>query len=177
MIIAPTVQFLEFDKTVDPSGLRNDPDSSLGVLNTSTTGYLDFGNSNVSTSGVVSNTRLVLFRVSNMATASGVYNMRLYLKSASAFTAGQYRFLHNITTHYQGANYALTTLDNDIPTSVPNTANLLSTQGIGALSGTQDADVSQYVYLAVFTDTDVPYGTKGGGGAGSFRYSVVYDFS
>lgn len=177
MIVAPQVQFLEFDKTVDPSGFRHIPGSSLGVLDTSTTGYLDFGNSNVSISGVVSATKMAIFRVSDMADASGIYNMRFYLKSATAFSAGQYRFLHNITTHFQGAGYSLTTLNSDIPSSIPSSANLLSTDGQGAMSGTQDDNVSQYIYLAVFTDTDVPYGTKGGGGAGSFRFSCVYDFS
>lgn len=176
MVTTPTTQFLEFDATVDPSGSRNLLGSAEKELDTSANGFLDFGNSNVSTSGIVSATKLVVFRADSMGDASGIYNMRFFLSSGAAFTAGTYRFLHKIDTHYQGTNFVLLTTDDDIPTTVP-VQNILSTQELPAISGITDLDVSQYIYLAVFTDVDVPFGTYGGGGVGSFRYRMQYDFS
>ena len=120
---------------------------------------------------------MLVARVSNFGTASGVYNLRFYLNSASAFGVGSYRFLHKIATHYQGSNFTLGVADLDIPTVEPTTFNLLSTSGQPVLSGIFDGHVSQYIYLAVYADTNVPFGTYGGAGVGTLRYRLIYDFS
>jgi hypothetical protein len=174
MVILPVTQFIQFEKLVDPSGARNILASGIKELNTSANGFLDFGNNNVSISGIVGNTRMVIFRASSMGDASGIYNLKFYLQSLSAFGQGTLRFLHRISTHYLGDQFVLNPTDVDIPTSVPATQNLFSTQGVNAISGTLDPDVSQYIYLAVFTDVDVPFGTYGPAG---FRYRCQYDFS
>lgn len=177
MAIFPTVQFLQFDKDVDPSGVRDLLASAIKELDTSITGCLDFGNANTTTSGAIGDTALTLFRVSDLGDASGVYNMRFFLQNASAFGVGNYRFLHKIDTHFQGAGFTLGLADLDIPVTQPTAENVLSTSGQPPLSGIADGHVSQYIYLAVFVDTDVPFGTYGGCAAGSFRYRMVYDFS
>jgi hypothetical protein len=177
MVTIPTAQILEFDTTVDPSGSRHLLSSAVKALDTTANGFLDFENNNVSISGIVGLTKMVVFRIDDMGDASGIYNMKFFLNSATAFSRGTYRFLNSINTHYQGTNFALLTTDLDISTSLPATQNLFSTQESNAISGILDADVSQYVYLAVFTDVDVPFGTYGGGGVGSFRYRTQYDFS
>ena len=179
-MIVPTVQFIQFNPAINPSGVRNVLASGIKALDTSLNGYLDFGNLNISTSGRVSDTKMVIFRASNMGSASGIYNIRFYLSSASAFNAGTYRFLYRISSHYLGTAFQLMTTDLDIPTILPTNANLLGTlsvSGYPTISGIADRDVSQYIYLATYIGTDVPYGTYGGGGAGSFRYRAVYDFS
>lgn len=173
----PVVQFIQFNKDVDPSGFRDTVASGIKVLDTSITGCLDFGNANTTTSGVVSQTKLVLFRVADLADASGVYNLRFFLENASAFNVGNYRFLHKIATHFQGPGFQLGLTDADIPIVQPTAQNVLSTSGTPTLSGIFDGHVSQYIYLAVYVDTNVPYGTYGGCAAGSFRYRMVYDFS
>lgn len=173
----PTVQFIQFDKDVDPSGVRDIAASGIKELDTSITGCLDFGNTNTTTSGSISNTQLVVFRVSDLGDASGVYNLKFFLENASAFNTGNYRFLHKIDTHFQGAGFTLGLTDLDVPIAEPVAQNVLSTSGTPTLSGIFDGHVSQYIYLAVFVDTDVPYGTYGGCAAGSFRYRMVYDFS
>jgi hypothetical protein len=176
-MVIPTTQFLQFDVTVNPSGNRNLLGSAVKELSTSLNSFLDFSNLNISISGIVSPTKLVVFRASDMGTASGIYNIRFYLKSASAFGPGTYRFLHRISTHYLGSNFILNTADNDLPSIQPATQNLFSTQQVNAISGITDADVSQYIYLAVFVDTDVPFGTyRGQNGAGA-TMRCVYDFS
>jgi len=177
MATFPTVQFLQFDVDVDPSGVRDLPGSAVKALDTSITGCLDFGNSNTTTSGAISQNALMVFRVSDLADASGVYNLRFFLENASAFNTGNYRFLHKVDTHYQGVGFRLGLSDLDVPLSQPTIHNVLSTSGQPTLSGIFDGHVSQYIYLAVYTDTDVPFGTYGGCAAGSFRYRMVYDFS
>lgn len=182
-MILPTVEFRQYTTSINPSGFRVNAAPAGGfvkTLDTSLNGFLDFDNLNISLSGVVSNTKMVIFRASDMGTASGIYNIRFYLASASAFNAGTYRFLHRISTHYLGTPFQLLTSDLDIPISLPANANVLGTlsvSGYPTISGILDRDVSQYVYLAVFINTDVPFGTYGGGGAGSFRFRAVYDFS
>jgi hypothetical protein len=173
----PVTQFLQFDKDTDPSGVRHLESSAIKSLDTSITGCLDFGNANTTTSGAITNTTMQIFRVSDLGDASGVYNMRFFLQSATAFGAGNYRFLHKINTHYQGVGFTLGLADLDIPLSKPTSANVLSTTNEPPLSGITDAHVSQYIYLAVFVDTDVPFGTYGGCANGSFRYRMIYDFS
>jgi len=177
MATFPEVQFLKFNKDVDPSGFRNIP-SSGQVLDTSITGCLDFGNANTSTSGAISDTALTLFRVSALNDASGVYNLRLFLSNTTAFNEGNYRFLHKIDSHFQGAGFTLGLSDLDIPTVEP-LQNVISTTPSSqpVLSGITDSDVSQYIYLAVYVDNDVPFGTYGGCAAGSFRYRMLFDFS
>lgn len=168
----PAVEFLQFPVGTDPSGYRQFSASGF-ILGTSLTNFLDFGNVNISTSGRISNTKLVLFRASDMGDASGIYNMRFYLNNAAAFTAGNYRFLHRISTHYLGNTFGLSLADTDIPTTVP-AQNLLSTRNQPFISGISDIDVSQYIYLAVYIDRDVPFGTKGIDG---FTYRMIFDFS
>jgi hypothetical protein len=70
------------------------------------------------------------------------------------------------------------------PTIVPSQPNLSGTikipefpLGSPWLSGTLDDDASQYIYLALEAGVDVPVGLKGGGGAGTYRYRLIYDFS
>ena len=176
-MVLPSVQFIQFNKDVNPSGFRNIPASGIKLLDTSITGVLDFGNANTTISGVISNTRMAIFRVASMGDASGIYNMRFFLANASAFNQGNYRFLHKIDTHFQGAGFQLGLSDLDIPVTEPLVQNVLSTSGTPTLSGIFDGHVSQYIYLAVYVDTDVPYGTYGGAGADSFRYRMLYDFS
>lgn len=177
MATFPTVEFIQFDKDVDPSGVRHIPASGIKVLDTSITGCLDFGNTNTTSSGGISDTAMSIFHVSDLGDASGVYNLRFFIESATAFGVGNYRFLQRIVTHYQGVGFTLGLIDADSSVVQPTVQNVLATNEQPVLSGITDADVSQYIYLAVFVDKDVPFGTYGGCAAGSFRYRMVYDFS
>lgn len=175
-MILPSVQFIQFNKDVNPSGFRHIAASGIKILDTSITGCLEFGNVNTTTSGRISDTKMAIFRVSNFGSASGIFNMRLFLINTNAFYLGNYRFLHRIATHWQGAGFTLSLADADLPTLEP-VQNVLSTSGQPVLSGLFDGHVSQYIYLATYVDIDVPYGTYGGPTNGSFRYRMLYDFS
>lgn len=172
----PTVQFIQFNKSVNPSGYRHIAASGVKSLDTSITGCLDFGSVNTTTSGRISDTKMLVFRVSDFGDASGIFNMRFFLNNTNAFNTGNYRFLHRISTHWLGAGFNLSLADSDLPRTTPS-QNVLSTSGQPVLSGLFDGHVSQYIYLATYVDTNVPYGTYGGPTTNTFRYRMLYDFS
>lgn len=185
MVVVPTVEWLEHSLTTDPSGSRHLKSGAAGFLKQLGTGagaHLDFGGVDISSSNQISDTKLCFARVSNFNGASGVFNMRFFLNNASAFSNGTYRFLERKELHFQGS-IALDASDDDTPTSIPAGANLKGTiasefgNGQTSLSGLVDQDVTEYVYLAISVNTDVPVGTYGGPGQGTFRYRLLYDFS
>ena len=185
MVTYPTVEWLQHSTTIDPSGHRHQKNPTFGYqknVNTLPGGELNFGSVNVAISGQVSDPMLVFPRISAIGDASGIFNLKTLLTSISAWTLGTYRFLERKTIHFNNG-LRLTQADTDTPTIVPSTPNFKGTLAPGYvngqpyLSGVLDQDVGQYYYLAVFVDTDVPPGTYGGAGLGSFRYRLIYDFS
>ena len=184
MVNVPTIQWIENDPAVDPSGARHlNTTGFLKGLGTGATQELDFGNLNNTLSGVVSETRLIFARASAMGDASGIFNMRFFLTSVADFGVGTSRFLERKTQHFHGA-ISLTENNEDTPSVVPTFANLSGTitepeypLGKPWVSGIIDNDATQYIYLALFVGSDVPVGTYGGAGAGTFRYRLLYDFS
>jgi len=185
MVTYPSVEWLQNSTTIDPSGHRHQHNPSFGYLKTLSTlagGELDFGSVNVAVSGQVSDTMLVYPRVSTLGNASGIFNLKTFLVSVSAWGVGTYRFLEKKTIHFNNG-LRLTQADTDTPTAVPASPNFKGTlapnylAGQPALSGIVDQDAGQYLYLAVYVNTDVAPGTYGGPGLGSFRYRLLYDFS
>lgn len=186
MVNFPSVEWIQQSLAVDPSGFRHLKQTVNGYVrnvDTGAGGVLDFGSINTTGSGAISDTKLVYARISSMGDASGTYNMRFFLTNTSSFTAGTYRFLERKTLHFV-PNLTLNSSANNTPTVVPTTTNFLGTvqtplwqAGQPWMSGILDGDVSQYAYLAVEADVSVPIGTKGGAGAGTFRYRLLYDFS
>ncbi len=184
MVNFPTVQWIEQDPAVDPSGSRHLLDTGfLQQLGTGAGEYLNFGQVNTTGSGAISPTRLIYARSSDMGDASGIFNMRFFLTNVSAFGAGAYRFLEEKSLHFQ-VSLSLDSSANNTPTIVPNRANFSGTitepeypLGKPWISGIIDNDASMYVSLAIEAGVDVPVGTYGGAGAGSYRYRLLYDFS
>ncbi len=185
MVQYPQVEWVQNSTVIDPSGHRHQSNPLFGftkIVNTLPGGELDFGAVNVAISGQTSLTALVYPRASTLGNASGVFNMRTFLVSVSAWGAGSYRFLERKTIHFNDG-LLLTQADVDTPTVVPVNPNFKGTLapnftfGQPTISGILDQDAGQYLYLAVFVDTNVPPGTYGGAGQGSFRYRLIYDFS
>lgn len=186
MVNFPDVEWIQQDPSIDPSGSRHLKDSGAGflrVLDTGAGGVLDFGQLNTTGSGAITPTKLAYARVNDLADASGIFNMRLFLVNTSAWGVGTFRFLENKQLHFV-PSLSLDSSAENTPTVVPSQANLSGTittpefpLGKPWMSGTLDVDVTQYVYLAVEAGVDVPVGTYGGAGAGSFRYRLLYDFS
>jgi len=186
MVNVPDVQWIQQDPGTDPSGSRDALSGGAGflkLLGTAATEELDFGSINTSGSGAITDTKLTYARVDDFGDASGVFNMRFFLINISAWGAGTYRFLEQKQLHFV-PNLTLDSSAENTPTVVPTTTNLSGTitepefpLGKPWMSGVLDNDVSQYVHLAVEVSNNVPVGTYGGAGAGSFRYRLFYDFS
>jgi hypothetical protein len=186
MVNVPNIQFVLQNPAIDPSGSRHLLSGAAGFLKLLGTGAgeeLNFGSINTTGSGAISDTKLIYARASSLGDASGIFNMRFYLKNTSAWGAGTYRFLEQKHLHFQ-PNLILNSAAQNTPTVVPLTTNISGTIqqpqwtfGSPWISGVIDNDASMYVYLAIEVAANVPVGTLGGAGAGSFRYSLIYDFS
>jgi len=186
MVNFPDVEWIQQDPGTDPSGLRDQKSSGAGfvrVLNTAAGGELNYGQLNTTGSGAITDTFLTYARVDDFGDASGVFNMRMFLTNVSAWGAGTFRFLEQKELHFV-PDLTLDSSANNMPTIVPTSPNLSGTitepeypLGKPWMSGLLDNDVSQYVHLALEVGVDVPVGTYGGAGAGTFRYRLLYDFS
>lgn len=186
MVNVPDIQWIQQSLTTDPSGSRDLLSGAAGFLKelgTAAAEELNFGSVNTTGSGAITDTKLVYARINDLGDASGVFNMRFFLTSTNAFGAGTYRFLEEKHIHFQPSLILDSSAENT-PTTVPSTTNLSGTiqepqfpLGQPWMSGLLDNDVSQYVYLATEVAANVPVGTYGGAGAGSFRYRLLYDFS
>jgi len=180
----PAVEWVQQAVATDPSGFRDVKTVGfLKLIDTSAGGVLDFGQLNTTGSGAITDTQLAYARVDDLGDASGVFNMRLFLINTSDWTTGTFRFLERKEFHFV-PNVVLDSSANNTPTIVPTLSNLSGTitepefpLGKPWMSGIIDNDVSQYVHLAVEVGVNVPIGTKGGAGAGSFRYRLLFDFS
>jgi hypothetical protein len=183
MVSFPTVQWIQQNPAVDPSGSRHL--LNLGFVRQLGTGAgqeLNFGQLNTTGSGAITSTLLCYARVSDLADASGIFNMRFFLVNTSAWGVGSYRFLESKRLHFT-SSLTLNSAANNTPTVVPTNNNIIGTLAPGWtfgqpwMSGVADQDATQYVHLAVEAGSDVPVGTHGGAGAGTFRYRLLYDFS
>lgn len=189
MVNVPSLQWREWTPSIDPSGYRTSSDSGeltaagyVKDLSTSAGETAVFDALNISTSGQISNTKMMTAYVENWGDASGIYNMKVYLSSTDGFTDGTYRFLYNTGRHWWAEKQRLDENDDDMPTSQPATTNFLSTLGSGVLNkvdalSVPDSQVTEYLWMAVYVDVDVSVGSKGGPGTNDFRVRMVYDFS
>jgi len=184
MVDFPDVEWIQQDPAVDPSGFRDA--KTVGFLkniDTSAGGVLDYGQLNTTGSGAITETNLAYARVNTFGDASGVFNMRVFLTNVTSWGAGTFRFLERKELHFV-PSLVLDSSAENTPTVVPTAANFLGTitepefpLGKTLMSGVLDNDASQYLHVAVEVGVDVPIGTYGGAGAGTFRYRLLYDFS
>lgn len=174
----PRLRIKQYDGTINPSGSRNLDVIASGFvkhLDITTSGVLDFGYLNITSSGTISPTKCLIFRPEAMGDATQIYNFRMYVYGLSAWGTGTYNFLWKKTIHFT-SDVGVTLADENLPTSLPAAQNVLSTASGTFIQDTTESGVSQYIYLALYVGTDVPVGEKGGAGEGSFRYRLTFDF-
>jgi hypothetical protein len=187
---APTITFREFAVAsgADPSGSRQYKAGDTAVheafvksLGTNVGEQLDFGINNISNSGVNSSTKAILFHMD----ASGdlttqLFNMKFWLPSVSAFE-GTRRFNLQKSDYQESSGWkpGLVVQNNSaeqVPTVLPSSGNVLRQDGSSIITGSGDSEVSEWIYLSVYTDTDEPIGLKGGPGVNTFRYRLTAEY-
>jgi len=187
---APTITFREFDVAgnADPSGVRHLKTGDTDVhenftksLGTSVSEHLDFGINNITNSGINSATKVVLAHMD----ASGdlttqLFNLKFWLPSVSSFTGTSRYNLQKSNYIDQSGWQPDLVLQNDsletVSTTLPTSGNILRQDGSGIITGSGDTEVTEWLYLSVFTDTNEPVGLKGGPGLNTFRYRLTADY-
>ena len=186
----PTITFRQFDvsNNADPSGWRHLKtgdedvhDAFTKSLGTSVDTQLDFGINNISNSGVNSATKAILAHMD----ASGdlttqLYNMKFWLTSVSSFTGtaryNLYKSSYLTQSGWQPDFVIQNSSIETVATTLPTSGNILRQDNSGLITGSGDTEVTEWLYLSVFTDTNEPVGLKGGPGLNTFRYRLTADY-
>lgn len=176
----PTITFRQFAVSgVDPSGFRgqNTHASFIKALGVGANEQLDFGSNDISISGVNSPTRVVTAHMD----ASGdlttqLFNLKFWLTSATAFDGDNTRFNMLTSSGWLQNQVVQNDSTQQVSTVLPSSGNILRQDGSGIITGSGDAEVTEWIYLSVFTGNDEPVGVKGGAGQGTFRYRLTADY-
>jgi len=187
---APSITFRQFDVSnfADPSGTRHlktgDTDvhpAFTKVLGTTVNQHLDFGINNISNSGINSATKVVLAHMDNSGDlTTQLYNMKLWLPSTTSFQ-GTVRFnlfkSSYLTSSGWKPNYVVQNNSlEQVSTSLPSSGNILRQDGSSTITGSGDSQVTEWIYLSVYTGTDEPVGLKGGPGLNTFRFRLTAEY-
>ncbi len=180
MASSPIIRFSEFLVSgTSPSGSRHLKNHSSYVkeLGTGPGKYLDFGSLNISNGKQSTGTKAIVAMVDNMRGAtSSVFNLRFWVSNKSVFGAGSY-YLNGWASGVWIHNCHLTDASGHaIPTSLPSGQNIWRQDGNAEITASGlDAQVTQYYYLSVTANTNVPVGVYGGD-AGGFIYRLSVDY-
>lgn len=177
---APVIRFSQFAVSgVSPVNARHlkNHASYVKQLGTTAAAYLDFGDLNLTDGKQNSPTKAVVAMVDHMNDAkSQVYNLRFWAADITDFTAGTY-YLNSWASGVWLRNCALTDASGYFtPTILPSGQNWKRQDGGLAITASgADAQVTQYMYMNLTVNTDVPVGTYGGD-AGGFKYRLTFDY-
>jgi hypothetical protein len=106
-----------------------------------------------------------------------IFNMRFWLSNITDLGTGTVRFNQENYQVWQSGLIVQNSSSGTTPTVLPSSGNLVTASGFTAMSGVNvDNDLSEYIYLSVFTGTNVPVGVKGGGTRSTFRYRLTADY-
>ena len=176
---ALTITFREFAVSgTDPSGHRADDShaSFTKVLGVGANEQLDFGKNNISNSGINSSTKAV---VGCLATSGDLtlelFNMKFWLPSVTTFATGTMRYNQDNSSGWI-QNVVINNSSGTTPTALPSSGNLLRQDGSGVIQASGDGECTEWIYLSIFADTNVPVGVYGGAGLNTFRYRLTADY-
>ncbi len=176
----PVIRFSQFNISgVSPSGSRHLKNHSAYIkeLGVGAGQYLNFGSINITQGKQSSSTKAVVAMVDNMKDATeAVFNLRLWISNDSDFAAGTYYF-NGFPSGIWISNCNLTDASGKfIPTMLPSGQNLWRQDGgLEITASGQDIQTTQYIYLSVTADSDIPVGTYGGN-AGGFVFRITFDY-
>jgi len=176
----PNIVFRQFAVSgADPSGYRaQDTHASFTkIVNTTVGNELDFGQNDITLSGVNSATKVVCGHMDSSGDlTTQLFNLRFWLSSVNAFTNGTVRFNQQRSSGWLQDNTVINDSAEQTPTSLPSSGNILRQDGSGIITGSGDTEVTEWIYLSVYTGNDMGVGLKGGGGRNSFRYRLSADY-
>lgn len=190
-MVSPTITISQYAVSgVSPSGHRHEDKEAYGWkrnVSTQAVSYLDYGSVNNAEVKQHTETFAIIARVSDFGDANeAIYNLRLWISDLSALTEGTYWFngfpsgqwLQDLQLT-DASGYAL-------PQSLPSGQNWWRDAG-GAFdrndaafqeitgSGITDDQVTQFMYVSMSVNPDVPVATYGGDGGG-LTYRLTYDY-
>ena len=181
MATPPTVRVSEFDLSYpDPSGVRHLKLVASGWvkdLGKNTSSLLDFGSVNNSTAKVHGNTKAIIYNIDDMGDANeAVYNLKFWCSNTDDFTTGSY-YLNGFCSGVWFKNLTLTDASGlFIETSLPSGQNLYrQDKGAEITASGADNQSSQWIYLSISVDYDIPPKTYGGANGG-LVYRLTYDY-
>lgn len=183
MATPPSIKFTEFAVSgVDPVGQRHQTTHSSFVKRVSTAAgqFLDFGSVNTTFTKKTTRTKAVVAFADSFGDATeAIYNMRFWLPDISDFVQGSYNFNGFASGVWMSGLYPHGLTDASgvfIPTALPSGFNLRRQDEWPEISGfNQDSQVSEFIYLSVTLDTDVPPRPYGGD-SGGFQYRLTFDY-
>lgn len=180
MAVPPTIHFsLWAPSGVSPSGSRHLTTHPTYVKRVGTAAgqELDFGDVNNTLAKVHSDTYAITARAVALNGANeAIFNMRIWIPDFSDYSTGTF-FFNGFPSGAWIQDIALTDASGRfIPTALPSGQNLFRQDDWPEISGVgSDDEVTQFVYLSVSVDTDVPPNVYGGPGGGHV-YRMTYDF-
>ena len=184
---APTVHLYELDITkADPVNTRHISGGSFAFVKELGSGtlsdYMQFDNFSDSALGYqLSRTQVFIFRTSTPNFF--IDNIRFWAPDVSALSPGVSLFQYGVSGVWRAfADNAPSGVVGmvTVSTSLPASQNLFVQDGSTTMSGVQDIDVSQYVYLSLVLDDTFPngrYGAQDAGSFGRFECRVTYDYT
>lgn len=176
---APNIIFRQFNVAgVNPSGFRAEDThaSFTKQVGVGANAQLDFGSNDITISGVNSATRVVSAHMESSGDlTTQLFNLKFWLPSATAFD-GTVRFNMLTSSGWLQNEVVQNNSAQQVSTTLPSSSNILRQDGSAVIQGSGDTEVTEWVYLSVFTGTDENPGLKGGAAANTFRYRLTADY-
>jgi hypothetical protein len=190
--VVPMLSEFSLTLNVDPSGERHLTTNQAFVQTMASGknevsmnfGPLDFEIVNISTGSGISCTRCFVFRVNEFdcPTTSRVHNMKVWASDTSDFLTPQnFRIIFDTRQTSQGYpsgfEFDVSTMKDEslhLPLTLPEQQNLRRQDGAFTIHGSGDADVSEYILMAVAASGTLPLGEYVGDPDG-FVVRVTYN--
>ena len=171
LMAIPSVEFRALDISETESANR----TTAGSVVTLTT-PLDFGTVNNTAGSAQAGPACIIFRCTNLQGNTALSNLRFWLSSNSSLigTNSYYSDISDTWIQNKTVSEVAAGTPGLLPTSVPSSN--AQKMGGGDITGTDHANTSQYIYLAMEIGQDEEIGSKGGS-EGGFGYSLKFDYS
>ena len=143
---------------------------------------IDMQSVNIGAGSGISCTKVFLFRINQFdcPAESRVYNMKTWASSVTDFlTSDTHKVVFETHQTWQGdvkfpTNYMIDSTK-FLPVTQPDQFNLRRQDGGVTIHGSGDADVSEWIYVAVAASGTLPLGQYGLTSASGFMLRVTYD--